>query len=379
MTMLKGSLVPDAHPTPVPAARPVIAEEDIEAAVRVLRSGMVVQGPEVRGFEDEFSEVVGGRECIAVNSGTSALHMSLLALGIGPGDEVIVPSFSFAATANAVRLAGAEPVFVDILPDTFNIDPAAVVAAIGPRTAAIMPVHLYGLPADMPALVALSEKHGLVLVEDAAQAHAASVDGTPVGAWGAAGCFSFYPTKNMHSLEGGMVSTGDAEVARTLRLLRNQGMEQRYANEIVGANVRMTDVAAAIGRRQLTQLAGWTAQRQANAAALDTGLKGVVTPQVAAGYTHVYHQYTIRVPGRRDELQAALAERKIGSATYYPTPIHRLKPFLTEDGVPDPRWELPETEAAAAEALSLPVFPTLTDDELQRVIDGVNAAMEALS
>jgi perosamine synthetase len=367
------------HVRSVPAARPVIDEADIEAAVRVLRSGMVVQGPEVKAFEDEFSEVVGGRECVAVNSGTSALHMSLLALGIGPGDEVIVPSFSFAATANAVRLAGAEPVFADILPDTFNIDPAAVAAAIGPRTAAIMPVHLYGLPADMPALVALSEKHGLVLVEDAAQAHAASVDGTPVGAWGVVGCFSFYPTKNMHSLEGGMVSTGDGEVARTLRLLRNQGMEQRYANEIVGANVRMTDVAAAIGRRQLTQLAGWTAQRQANAARLNDGLKGVVTPEVPDGYQHVYHQYTIRVPGRRDELQAALAERKIGSATYYPTPIHRLKPFLTEDGVPDPRWELPETEAAAAEALSLPVFPTLTDDELQRVIDGVNAAMEALS
>jgi dTDP-4-amino-4,6-dideoxygalactose transaminase len=364
---------------PIPAARPVIDEADIEAAVRVLRSGMVVQGPEVKGFEDEFSQVVGGVHCVAVNSGTSALHMSFLALGIGPGDEVIVPSFSFAATANSVRLAGATPVFCDIEPDTFNLNPEAVAAAIGPKTAAIMPVHLYGLPANMPAFTALAEKHGLLLLEDAAQAHAASVAGKPVGAWSSAASFSFYPTKNMHSLEGGMVSTPDAEVARTLRLLRNQGMEQRYANEIVGANVRMTDVAAAIGRRQLTQLAGWTAARQANAAALSAGLKGVITPHVPDGYTHVYHQYTIRVPEHRDALQAALTARGIGSATYYPTPIHRLKPFLTEAGVPDSRWDLPETEKAAAEALSLPVYPTLAAADLQRVIDGVNEAVAELA
>jgi perosamine synthetase len=369
----------DAARKPIPAARPVIDEADIEAAVRVLRSGMVVQGPEVKGFEDEFSAVVEGVHCVAVNSGTSALHMALLALGIGPGDEVIVPSFSFAATANAVRLTGADVVFADIEHDSFNLDPAAAEAAIGPKTKVIMPVHLYGLPADMPAFAALAEKHDVLLVEDAAQAHAASIDGHPVGSWGAAGCFSFYPTKNMHSLEGGMVSTSDAEVARTLRLLRNQGMEQRYANEIVGANVRMTDVAAAIGRRQLTQLAAWTAKRQANAAALTSGLVGVTTPVVPPGSIHVYHQYTVSAPGIRDALQAALTERGIGSATYYPIPIHRLKPFLTSDGVPDPRWDLPETEKAAAEALSLPVFPTLTDDELQRVIDGVNEAVETVA
>ncbi len=363
----------------IPAARPVIDEADIEAAVRVLRSGMVVQGPEVAGFEEEFSALVDGRHCVAVNSGTSALHMSLLALGIGPGDEVIVPSFSFAATANAVRLVGAEPVFADILPDTFDIDPAAVRALVGPKTAAIMPVHLYGLPADMPAITEIAEQHGLVVVEDAAQAHDARIGDRPVGAWGNAGCFSFYPTKNMHSLEGGMVTTGDAEVARTLRLLRNQGMEQRYANEIVGSNVRLTDVAAAIGRTQLAKLPGWTEQRRANAAALDAGLKGVVTPFVPEGYRHVYHQYTIRVPEHRDALQAALTERGVGSATYYPTPIHRLKPFLAADGNPDPRWDLPQTELAAREALSLPVYPTLTAEELQRVIDAVNEAWESLA
>lgn len=363
----------------IPAARPVIDEADIEAAVRVLRSGMVVQGPEVAGFEQEFSALVDGRHCVAVNSGTSALHMALLALGIGPGDEVIVPSFSFAATANAVRLVGAEPVFADILPDTFNIDPAAVRALVGPKTAAIMPVHLYGLPADMPALAEIAEQHGLVVVEDAAQAHDARIGDRPVGAWGNAGCFSFYPTKNMHSLEGGMVSAADAEVARTLRLLRNQGMEQRYANEIVGSNVRLTDVAAAIGRTQLAKLPAWTEQRRANAAALDAGLKGVTTPFVPEGYRHVYHQYTIRVPEHRDALQAALGERGVGSATYYPTPIHRLKPFLGADGSPDPRWDLPQTELAAREALSLPVYPTLAAEELQRVIDAVNEAWESLA
>lgn len=357
---------------PIPAARPVIDEADIEAAVRVLRSGMVVQGPEVAGFESEFSEFVGGRHCVAVNSGTSALHMSLIALGVGPGDEVIVPSFSFAATGNAVRLVGATPVFADIQRDSFNIDPAAVEALVGPKTTAIMPVHLYGLPSDMEAINAIAAKHGLLVVEDAAQAHDARIGDRPVGAWGDAACFSFYPTKNMHSLEGGMVSTDDAEIARMLRLLRNQGMEQRYANEVVGSNVRMTDVAAAIGRSQLKKLPAWTEQRRANAKILDAGLEGVVVPPVPDGYRHVYHQYTVRVPEGRDRLQAALNEARVGNAVYYPTPIHRLKPFLTEAGTPDPRWDLPETERAAQEALSLPVFPSLTGDELQRIIETVN-------
>jgi perosamine synthetase len=257
----------------IPAARPVIDERDIEAAVRVLRSGMVVQGPEVAGFEAEFSTLVGGRHCVAVNSGTSALQLTLLALGIGRGDEVIVPSFSFAASANAIRLVGAEPVFADICADTFTIDPAAVEALVGPRTVAIIPVHLYGLPASMAALEAIATRHGLAVVEDAAQAHGAQVEGRFVGAIGTAGCFSFYPTKNMHSLEGGMVTTADATLAHTVRLLRNQGMEQRYVLEIVGANTRLTDVAAAIGRCQLRRLDGWTEQRRANAAVFDANLR----------------------------------------------------------------------------------------------------------
>jgi dTDP-4-amino-4,6-dideoxygalactose transaminase len=355
----------------IPSARPVIGEAEIEAAVRVLRSGMVVQGPEVAAFEQEFAELVAGRHCVAVNSGTSALQLSLMALGFGPGDEVIVPSFSFAASANAVRLVGAEPVFVDIEPGSFCLDPDAVAAAITPRTVAIMPVHLYGHPAAMDRLMPLAQQHGLAVVEDACQAHAAALGGQPVGAFGTVGTFSFYPTKNMHSLEGGMITTADPELARTLRLLRNQGMEQRYANEIVGANMRLTDVAAAIGRVQLRQLPEWTEQRRANAKALDSRITGWVTPPVADGARHVYHQYTVRVPGDRDAAQRALTARGVGSAVYYPTPIHRLKPYLTADGQPGP-WELPETERAAAEVLSLPVFPSLTTAQLERIADAVN-------
>ena len=360
-----------ANQAAIPSARPVIGEAEIDAAVRVLRSGMVVQGPEVAAFEREFGELVAGRHCVAVNSGTSALQLSLMALGYGPGDEIIVPSFSFAASANAVRLVGATPVFVDIEPGSFCVDPDAIAAAITPRTVAIMPVHLYGHPAAMDRIMPIAEAHGLAVVEDAAQAHAAALNGTPVGAFGAVGCFSFYPTKNMHSLEGGMITTADAELARTLRLLRNQGMEARYQNEIVGANMRMTDVAAAIGRVQLTQLAGWTDKRRANAAYLDERLTGVVTPPVAEGAKHVYHQYTIRFTGDRDAFQAGLKDLGIGNAVYYPTPIHKLKPYLGEDGQPGP-WKLPETDRAADEVVSLPIFPGLTTDELDRIAEAVN-------
>ncbi|WP_254812569.1 DegT/DnrJ/EryC1/StrS family aminotransferase [Streptomyces cavourensis] len=365
---------------PIPAARPVIGEEEIEAAVRVLRSGRVVQGPEVAAFEEDFSRLVDGRHCVAVNSGTSALHLLLLALGIGPGDEVIVPSFSFAASANAVRLTGADVVFADIEPGSFGLDPAAAEAAITPRTAAIMPVHLYGHPAAMDRIVPVAARHGLAVVEDACQAHAASLHGTPVGAFGAGGTFSFYPTKNMHSLEGGMVTTGDAELARTLRLLRNQGMEQRYANEIVGANMRMTDVSAAVGRVQLSRLAGWTEQRRDHAAHLDAHITApnVTTPPVAEGARHVYHQYTVRIRGDRDAAMAALTGAGVGNAVYYPTPIHRLKPYWEPDQKAGRVWELPETDRAAAEVVSLPVHPSLTPSDLERIVAAVNSLGEQL-
>ncbi|MFY1691495.1 DegT/DnrJ/EryC1/StrS family aminotransferase [Plantactinospora sp. WMMB782] len=360
----------------IPPAKPVIGEAEIEAAVRVLRSGRVVQGPEVAAFEQEFSELVAGRHCVAVNSGTSALQLTLMALGIGPGDEVVVPSFSFAASANAVRLVGAEPIFADIEAGSFCLDPASVEAAITPRTVAIMPVHLYGHPAAMDRLMPIAQRHNLAVVEDAAQAHAAALHGQPVGSFGTAGCFSFYPTKNMHSLEGGMITTGDAELARTLRLLRNQGMEQRYANEIVGANMRLTDVAAAIGRVQLKRLPEWTEQRRANAKLLDSRITGAITPPTADGARHVYHQYTVRITADRDAAQQKLLDRGVGNAVYYPTPIHRLKPYLGKDGEPGP-WHLPETERAAREVVSLPVHPSLSATDLERIADAVNSLEDA--
>jgi len=355
----------------IPAAKTQIGEEERAAVDRVLKSGMLAMGPEVAAFESEFSAYVANRHCIAVNSGTSALHLSLLAAGIGPGDEVIVPSFSFAATANSVALTGATPVFVDIEPNYFAIDPKAVEAAITPRTRAVMPVHLYGHPAALVALTAIAKKHGLMLLEDAAQAHLASVDGVPVGAWGVAASFSFYPTKNMTAGEGGLVSTADDAVARQMRLLRNQGMEKRYANEIIGFNTRMTDIHAAIGRVQLTHLPEWTAKRQANAAYLSENLTGVITPPTAEGAVHVFHQYTIRVADHdRDRFAEELAARGVGSGVYYPTPIHRLPSFGLD-------LDLPTTALVASQVLSLPIYPSLTDDELDTIVDAVNAVAAA--
>lgn len=355
----------------IPAAKPLIGDEERAAVDAVLVSGGLAQGKQVAAFEQEFSAVVGNRESVAVNSGTSALHLALIALGIGAGDEVIVPSFTFAATANSVALAGATPIFVDIEADSFCISPEAVKAAITPRTKAIMPVHLYGHPAAMDRIAVIAREAGLLVVEDAAQAHAASLDGTPVGAFGDAACFSFYPTKNMTSGEGGMVTTANPATARMVRLLRNQGMEQRYRNEVIGFNTRMTDIHAAIGRVQLGKLAGWTAQRQANAAFLSQHLEGVVTPTVAPGAVHVYHQYTIRIPGHdQDRFVAALAEREVGSGVYYPIPVHSLPSFGLS-------LDLPETERAAREVVSLPVHPALSQADLETIVTTVNEVAKA--
>jgi len=348
---------------PVRIAKPMIGDEERAAVDRVLRSGSISQGPEVAAFEAEFSDFVDGRHCIAVNSGTSALHVALLALGIGPGDEVIVPSFTFAATANAVRLAGADPVFADIEPDTFCLDPEAAAAVVTSRTAAIMPVHLYGHPADMGSFQALAARHGLALVEDAAQAHAAAIGGQPVGALGAAAAFSFYPTKNMTTGEGGMVVLADAAAARTARLLRSQGMDRQYENEIVGFNLRMTDMAAAIGRVQLLRLAGFSEARRSNAQRLTAALAGsAVSPPVERrGCRHVYHQYTVR-SAQRDAFAQRCEAAGVEARVYYPTPVHRLPSF-------DLDLDLPQTAAATAEVLSIPVGPHLTGDDLARVCE----------
>lgn len=360
----------------IPAARPLIGDEEREAVDRVLRSGMVAQGPEVAAFEKEFSaQLAGSRECVAVNSGTSGQHLGLLAAGLKPGDEVIVPSFTFAATANAVAVTGAVPVFVDVDPETFCMDPQAVEAAITERTVGLQPVHLYGHPAPMDRLLEIAAAHGLWVAEDAAQAHGATWDGRQVGTFGIFGMYSLYPTKNMTSGEGGMVACEGSEIARTMRLLRNQGMEVQYANEIAGFNNRMTDIHAAIGRVQLTKLGGWTRARQDNAAFFDESLRGVVTPVVREQATHVYHQYTIRVEdasaAERDAFATALREEhKVGCGVYYPTPVHRLPSYGLD-------LDLPVTEMLAREVISLPVHPSLTDEDRERIVTAVNAVAGA--
>ena len=359
----------------IPPAKPIIGDEERAAVDRVMRSGMVAQGPEVAAFEEEFSaHFVPGRPSVAVNSGTAGLHLGLLAAGVGAGDEVIVPSFTFAATGNSVALTGGTPVFVDIEPETFTLDPEAVAAAITSATKGILPVHLYGHPARMRELEKLAAERGVALYEDAAQAHGASLDGRPVGSFGEFAMFSLYPTKNMTSGEGGMVTTATPEIARRVKLLRNQGMERQYENEVIGFNARMTDIHAAIGRVQLTKVDAWTKTRQANAAFLDANLQGVVVPPVAEGAVHVYHQYTIRVPEDRDGFVKALKEEhKVGAGVYYPIPNHRL-PSLAPYA---PGLDLPETERAAREVVSLPVHPSLSQADLERIVAAVNTVAGA--
>lgn len=363
----------------IPAARPIIGGEEREAVDRVLRSGMVAQGPEVAAFEQEFgAHFASGRPTVAVNSGTAGQHLGLLAAGVGVGDEVIVPSFTFAATGNSVALTGATPVFADIEPDFFTLDPASVLRAITPNTKGIMPVHLYGHPFLVDQIEAIAADHGLEIYEDAAQAHGASWDGRPVGTIGEFAMFSLYPTKNMTSGEGGMVTCANETLARNVRLLRNQGMEKQYENEVIGFNARMTDIHAAIGRVQLTKVDAWTALRQRHASALNEGLSGqcgVTIPKVAEAAVHVYHQYTIRVDAaERDRIRQALNdEHQIGTGVYYPIPNHRL-PSLAKYA---PGLDLPETERAASEVLSLPVHPSLTEADLDRIIHGVVSVVRA--
>lgn len=363
----------------IPAAKPIIGDEERHAVDRVLRSGMIAQGPEVAAFEVEFGAYFAqGRETVAVNSGTSGQHLGLLAAGVGPGDEIIVPSFTFAATGNSVALTGATPVFVDIEPNYFSLNPEAVRAAITPQTKGIMPVHLYGHPFLVDEIEVIAREHGLQIFEDAAQAHGASWNGRPVGTIGDFAMFSLYPTKNMTSGEGGMVTCATPELARNVRLLRNQGMEKQYENEVIGFNARMTDLHAAIGRVQLTKVGAWTSRRQSNAAHLNSGLAdlaGVQIPQVAPGAVHVYHQYTVRLdPAERDRIRQALTdEHNIGSGVYYPIPNHRL-PSLAPFA---PGLELPETERAAREVLSLPVHPSVGESDLDRIVAGLTAVVRA--
>ena len=355
----------------ISVASPSITRKEIKAVVKVMKSGGLAQGPVVNSFEKSFSKLVWDRKCIAVNSGTSALHVSVLALGIGKGDEVIVPSFTFAATPNTVALAGAKPVFVDIDLDTFCISPKAIEDAITKKTKAIQVVHLYGRPADMISINKIAKKHNLYVIEDAAQAHGAEIDLKPVGTFGDVAAFSFYPTKNMTSGEGGMVVTESLEVERVSRLLRNQGMEKRYENEIVGYNLRMTDIHAAIGLAQIERLHKFNQKRIENAKFLNKNLSNVVVPKEEGGITHVYHQYTVRVVGQdRDEFSKQLESCGIGSGVYYPIPTHKLASFNTKD-------DLPNTDRVCKEVLSLPVHPDLSKKDLEKIVKCVNKIAKA--
>ncbi len=343
----------------IPIARPQMGEEEKQAVWEAMASGSLAQGPRVRELEEQFAAFIGAGHAVAASSGTTALHLALLAYGIGPGDEVITVPFTFIASANSVLYTGARPVFVDVAERDFNIDPSLIEAAITERTKAIMPVSLYGQPADMEAVTEIAERHGLAVVEDACQAHGAAIGERRSGTWGA-GTFSFYPTKNMTTGEGGMITTDDGELAERARLLREHGMKVRYHHDVVGYNFRMTDIAAAIGLAQLPKLPANNERRRAIAARYDAELRGVITPLVRPGVTHVYHQYTLRV-NERDAFAEALKASGVGSAVYYPIPVHRQKPYLA---LGYGREAVPVTDLLTSQVLSIPVHPSLTDDEV---------------
>ena len=357
----------------IPIARPQMGEEEKARVWEAMAAGSLAQGPRVRELEEQFAAFIGAGHAVATSSGTTALHLALLGYGIGAGDEVITVPFTFIASANSVLYTGARPVFVDIGERDFCIDPELIEAAITERTKAIMPVSLYGQPADMEAIAEIAERHGLAVVEDACQAHGAAIGDRRSGTWGA-GTFSFYPTKNMTTGEGGMLTTDDGELAERVRLLREHGMKVRYHHDVVGYNFRMTDIAASIGLAQLPKLPANNDRRRAIAARYDAELLGVITPQVRPGVTHVYHQYTLCV-NERDAFAEALKARGVGSAIYYPIPVHRQKPFLA---LGYGKESLPVTDRLTTEVLSIPVHPSLSDDEVSAVAEAVNATAAEL-
>lgn len=367
----------DGH-TPIPMARVEVGREEEEGVLEVLRSGMLAQGPRVAELEGAFAELHGVAHAVAVNNGTTALVAAMQALGVGPGDEVVTTPFSFIATLNAILEAGGRVRFADIGPD-YNIDPAAIPPLVNERTKVVMPVHLYGLPADMGPIAALAADRGVSIVEDAAQSVGATYHGRSVGSFGV-GSFSLYGTKNITCGEGGMLTTDDSDVADRLRLLRNQGMRARYSYEVAGHNYRLTDIQAAIVLPQLRRLKTIVEARQANARALSAGLTGVpglLLPVLPDGRTHVWHQYTVRVTPEaavdRDVLSARLTEAGIGNGFFYPRLMHdydcyRGHPLVSVD-------ETPYARQVAAEVISLPVHPSLAAGDLERIVETVRRVL----
>lgn len=357
-----------------PLARELTAELE-EAALRVLHSGWYILGPELEAFEAGFAAWHGTEHAVGVANGTDAIELALRALGIGPGDEVITVSHTAVATVCAVERAGATPVLVDVDEATFTMDPAAAAAAVTPRTRAIVPVHLYGQPADMGALVALASRHGLALVEDCAQAHGARLGGRLVGTFGHLAAFSFYPTKNLGALgDAGAVITGDAGLAEKLRRLRHYGQTVRYRHEERGVNSRLDEMQAALLRAKLAHLAAHTGARRRLAGRYGAGLEGVIPPAVRPGAEHVFHLYVVRHP-RRDALMAALSEQGIGTLIHYPIPVHRQAAYADLGYAPG---TLPVTERIAGEILSLPLYIGLTEQNVDTIVEAVNGCARNL-
>ncbi len=346
---------------------------EVDAAVaRVLEGGWYILGEQVAAFESEFASRCGVAHAVGVGSGTAALHLALAACGVGPGDEVITVSHTATATVAAIELAGARPVLVDIDPMCYTLDPDRLEAVITPRTRAVIPVHLYGCPADLGPIMEIAHQHNLFVVEDCAQAHGAGYRGRPVGSWGHLATFSFYPTKNLGACgDGGIVITNDQGLAGQVRLLRQYGWRERYVSSLKGLNSRLDELQAAILRVKLRHLDGWNDRRRLLACLYNERLagSGIVTPREPEYATHVYHLYVVRHP-RRDELQAFLRQKGIGSLIHYPVPVH-LQPAYRDLG--QKAGSLPATEAAAREVLSLPLYPELREEEVVTVADAVTA------
>lgn len=350
---------------------------EIDAAIaRVLESCQFVLGPEVAEFETNFATYCGTTQCIAVNSGTSALHLALLAAGVGAGDEVITVPFTFVASVAAVLYSGARPVLVDIDPQSFTMDPAAIEAAITPRTRAILPVHLYGQPADMDPIMEIARRHGLVVIEDAAQAHGAQYKGRPVGSIGHMGCFSFYPGKNLGAYgEGGAITTSTAEYAQKIRMLRDWGQDRKYHHALRGYNYRMEGFQGAILGVKLRHLETWTQARRKVASLYNKLLAdcSVETPAEMSWARHVYHVYTLRIEDR-DGLYAGLSSAGIQTGIHYPIPVH-LQPAYADLGYG--KGAFPQSEAAAQQVLSLPLYPELSSQAAEEVAAVVKKTVES--